>query len=56
MWLASVPPTRKLKWRGMELMCSVFYVSSFSILTQSWEVRHHQVHFTIVETEALMDG
>ena len=35
---------------------TVFYVFSFLILTQSWAVRHHQVCFTIVETEALMAG
>lgn len=56
MWLASVPRKGKLNWNGMELTFQVFYVFSFSILTQSWEVGHHQVCFIIVETEALIDG
>lgn len=29
MWLASVPPKRKLNWRGMELTRSAFHVLSF---------------------------
>lgn len=41
---------------GMELTRSAVPCAPFSILTQSWEVRHPQVCFIVVETEALMGG